>query len=239
MLHDLGEHSPAEHHRDIQGGAARAAMFGISDGLVTNLSLILGVAGAHPAASLVRLAGIAGLMSGAFSMAAGEYVSMRAQQELFQRELELERFELGRHPKAEQRELARIYESRGIGGDMAAQLADALMRDPETALETHAREELGLAPSQLGSPWQAATASFLTFALGAILPLIPWFFLQGFAVLLASIAIGVVSALSIGFALSAFTGRSPFRSALRQLAISAIAAAVTFGIGTAVGVSGA
>ncbi len=214
-------------------------MFGISDGLVSNVSLILGVAGAHPASGVVRLAGLAGLLGGAFSMAAGEYVSMRAQSELMERELELERTEINRRPEGERRELAHIYESRGVDPDVAADLATAMMRDPDVALDTHAREELGITPSSLGSPVQAALSSFAAFALGALAPLLPWFFLAGTAAILASVIIGVVAALVVGAALARFTGRAVVHSALRQLAISAAAAAVTYSIGRAVGVSGA
>ena len=236
--HPTTEHPGIEHyHRDVQGGGARAAVFGMSDGLVTNVSLILGVAGAHAAADFVRVAGLAGLVSGAFSMAAGEYVSMRAQRELLERELEVERTEIRQHPVAERRELARLYESRGLEAAMAADLAEAMMRDPDVALETHAREELGVDPSSLGSPWQAAISSFVTFALGALLPLLPWLFFGGGGAIAASVAIGAVAAVSLGLALSYFTGRSPLRSAFRQLAVSALAAAVTFGVGTAIGVS--
>jgi VIT1/CCC1 family predicted Fe2+/Mn2+ transporter len=230
-----GEH----HHRNVQGGAARAAVFGISDGLVSNVSLILGVAGAHPATGVVRLAGLAGLLGGAFSMAAGEYISMRAQSELMERELDLERTEIRRRPEGERRELAHIYESRGVDPDVAQELATEMMRDPEVALDTHAREELGITPSSLGSPIQAALASFTAFAIGALAPLLPWFFLSGTAAILASVAIGVVAALAVGGALAQFTGRAVVYSALRQLAISAVAAGVTFSIGKAVGVSGA
>jgi VIT1/CCC1 family predicted Fe2+/Mn2+ transporter len=230
-----GEH----HHRNVQGGAARAAVFGISDGLVSNVSLILGVAGAHPASGVVRLAGLAGLLGGAFSMAAGEYVSMRAQSELMQRELELERTEIDRRPEGERRELAHIYESRGVDPEVAHDLATEMMRDPEVALDTHAREELGITPSSLGSPVQAALSSFAAFALGALAPLIPWFFVTGTAALLASVTVGVVAALVVGAALARFTGRPVVYSALRQLAISAAAAAVTYSIGRLVGISGA
>lgn len=230
--------APEHHHRDVRGGAARAAVFGISDGLVSNVALILGVAGAATGGGAVRLAGIAGLVAGACSMAAGEYVSMRAQRELFERELEIERREIRRHPSAEQRELAHLYESRGLEPDLAAELSAAMMRDPETALDTHAREELGLDPGQLGSPTQAAASSFGSFALGAVLPLVPWFVTSGEAALLASIAVGVVAALLVGAALSVFTGRSWAFSAGRQLLLSAVAAAVTYGIGHAVGATG-
>lgn len=226
------------HHRDIQGGGARAAVFGISDGLVTNVSLILGLSGAHPPASVVRLAGLAGLIGGAFSMAAGEYVSMRAQTELYQREIELERRELDRRPEGEYRELVKIYENRGISHDLATQVARQMMADPETALETHAREELGIRTDALGKPLQAAVASFFTFSLGALLPLLPFLFGMGTHAVAASIAITVVAALAVGAALSAFTGRPWWWSALRQLLICAIAGGVTYGVGAAVGISG-
>lgn len=226
------------HHRNIQGGAARAAVFGISDGLVTNVSLILGVAGAHPAAGFVRLAGLAGLISGAFSMAAGEFISMQAQRELLERELDLERRELARHPDGEQRELAHIYESRGVDRITARDLAREMMRDPQLALETHAREELGINPEELGSPAVAGTSSFASFALGAVAPLLPWFFLHRGAAVVASVVLGALAALAIGGALSVFTGRSWWRSALRQLVISGGIAALAYGVGSLVGVSG-
>lgn len=229
--------APVHHHRDVRSGGARAAVFGMSDGLVTNVSLILGVAGAHPAASVVRLTGLAGLVAGAFSMAAGEYVSMQAQRELLQRELEVERQSLRRSPEAERRELTAIYEQRGLAPDLAAELVAEVMRDPEVALETHAREELGVDPGALGSSWQAAASSFVTFGIGAFLPLVPWLFTSGTAATLASVVIGAVAALVVGAALGAFTGRSATRSALRQLGVAALAAGVTYGIGRAVGVS--
>ncbi len=228
-----------KHHRDIQGGAARAAVFGISDGLVTNVSLILGIAGASTGGALVRLAGLAGLISGACSMAAGEYISMRAQQELLERELEIERREISRYPTAERRELARLYEKRGLDPQMAEDLATAMMRDPALALETHAREELGLDPSSLGSPWGAACSSFVSFATGALLPLLPWFFVSGTTALLISVALGALAALGIGAALALFTGRSILHSALRQLFVATLAAAITFSVGHLVGIGAA
>jgi vacuolar iron transporter family protein len=234
-----GDHAASEHHhRNVQGGAARAAVFGISDGLVSNVSLILGVAGANPAPGVVRLAGLAGLVGGAFSMAAGEYVSMKAQAELLERELELERIEIARRPDSERRELAAIYRERGVAADVADELASHMMRDPELALETHAREELGIDPGELGSPVLASVSSFLAFAFGAVLPLAPWFVSRGTAATVASVVIGAVAAVAIGVALAAFTGRSPARSALRQLAIATAAAAVTFGVGSAAGAGG-
>jgi vacuolar iron transporter family protein len=233
------DHSRYEHHhRDVRGGAARAAVFGVSDGLVSNLALILGVAGAHPAAGLVRLAGVAGLIAGACSMAAGEYISMRAQRELFERELDLERTEIRRWPDAERRELAVLYERRGLEPGLAENLAAAMMQDPEVALDTHAREELGIDPGELGSPWQAAGSSFLSFAVGAVIPLAPFLALSGTGGVIAAAVVASVATLAIGAALSIFTGRSWLWSALRQFLISAVAAGVTYSIGTAVGVSG-
>ncbi|MHB1504312.1 MAG: VIT1/CCC1 transporter family protein [Acidimicrobiales bacterium] len=222
-------------HRDVHGGGARAAVFGISDGLVTNVSLILGMAGAHSTQGVVRLAGLAVLVGGSFSMAAGEYVSMRAQKELLERELAVERHAIHQWPEGEREELARLYEGRGMDPELAEQAAGAVMRDPDVALETHAREELGIDPSSLGSPVQAAVASFVTFAVGALLPLVPWLFAGGGNAMVASVVIGVVAALAVGAALSAFTGRTWWWSAGRQLVIATIAAGVTFGIGRALG----
>ncbi len=225
------------HHRNVQAGGGRAAVFGVSDGLVTNVSLILGMAGAGPGPGVVRLAGVAGLVAGAFSMASGEYVSMRAQTELLQRELDLERHEIDRRPEGERRELVEIYEDRGISAPAGANLAEEMMRTPELALETHAREELGISPGSMGSPVQAAVASFTAFAIGAFLPLIPWLFTSGTAAAVASAIIGAVAAVLVGAALSVFTQRTWWWSAGRQLLISALAAGITFAIGQAVGVS--
>ncbi len=222
-------------HRNVSGGGFRAAIFGLSDGLVTNVSLILGVAGAHPSAPFVRLAGVAGLVAGAFSMAAGEFVSMRAQSELMLRELDVERAALVKWPKDERDELIEIYRRRGIGRGVAERLADEVMADPELALETHAREELGFDPRAIGSPIQASISSFLSFALGALLPLIPWLIGSGVGAVLASVVIGALTAFVVGLLLGQLTGRSRWRSALRQLVVAALAAAITFAIGRAVG----
>ncbi len=212
-------------------------MFGISDGLVTNISLILGLAGANPPAGVVRLAGLAALLGGAFSMAAGEYISMRAQSELLERELDIERQELHRRPEGEFRELVKIYESRGISSDLATQVARQMMADPKLALETHAREELGIHPDSLGRPLQAAGASFVTFSVGALLPLLPFLVGASSKAVLASIVIAAAAAVAVGSALSVFTGRRWWWSAFRQLAICAAAGAVTYGVGAAVGLS--
>ena len=224
-------------HRNVKSGGARAAVFGVSDGLVTNVSLILGVTGAHPAGTVVRLSGLAGLVAGAFSMAAGELVSMQAQRDLFELELEVEREALERSPDAERKELVAIYQRRGLTSEFAAELAELMMRDPKTALETHAREELGIAPTSLGSPVVAALSSFGAFALGAVLPLVPWLVSRGNGALVASIAVGAVAAICIGLVLGALTGRSMLKAATRQLVVAVLAAAVTYGIGRVVGVS--
>lgn len=230
---------PAEkHHRDVQGGTARAAIFGVSDGLVSNVAIVLGFAGANPGAGLVRLAGLAGLIGGAVSMAAGEYISMTAQAELLERELEMERIELHRRPEAERKELAQIYRSRGVDEATAEQLATALSRNPELALQTHAREELGIDPESLGQPVGAALSSFVTFSIGASIPLMPYFFGTGNAAMVTAIVLSIVAALAVGAALARFTGRPMARSAGRQLLFSAVPAAATYAIGSAVGVSG-
>jgi len=222
-------------HRNLSGGGARAAVFGISDGLVSNVSLILGMAGAHSPAGAVRLAGIAGLIGGAFSMATGEYVSMRAQSELMERELEIERRSILADPEIERRELAALYRSRGVDPELAEELSVTMMQDPELALETHAREELGFTPGDTGNPLQAALSSFVMFAIGALIPLLPWLFTSGTKATLWSVALGAIASLAVGTALSFFTGRPWLWSAVRQLLISAAAATVTYTIGHLVG----
>ena len=230
------EHLGEGHHRNVNRGGYRAAVFGVSDGLVSNVALILGVAGASSGQELVRIAGLAGLVAGAVSMAAGEYVSMQAQRELLERELEMERREHARNPEHEVEELAEIYESRGIDPDVAREMATNIMEDPEKALEVHAREEMGIDPNELGNPVFAATSSFIAFAIGAVFPLLPWFFTGGNGAIVGSILLGVVGAVLVGGALALATNRSIVRGSLRQLVIAAAAAAITFGIGSAVGV---
>ncbi|MCU1463896.1 MAG: protein of unknown function transrane [Acidimicrobiales bacterium] len=226
---------PESHHRDIQSGAARAAVFGVSDGLVSNVTLILGIAGAAPRGSAVLLAGLVGLIGGSVSMASGEYNSMRVQRELFERELDMERRELGRRPHVEQVELSLIYQSRGMDPDLSRQLAAEMMRDPDLALQTHAREELGIDPDSLGSPLLAAVSSFVAFAFGALVPLVPWFFGVGVAAIVTSIVLTGVTAVVVGWVIGRFTGRRQLWSAVRQLLFAAVPAALTFGIGSAVG----
>jgi len=233
-----GEAHDDHSHRDVKGGSARAAIFGVSDGLVSNVSLILGVAGASPAPGVVRLAGLAGLLAGACSMAAGEYVSVQAQRELLERELEVERLELEQRPEMERRELAGIYRSRGVEATLADEVAAQLSADPETALETHAREELGIDPGQLGSPWRAAGSSFVAFTLGAVIPLVPWLVGRGAGAVVASVILSVVAALLVGALVAGFTGRSVVASSSRQLAVAVLAAGATCSVGWALGVSG-
>ena len=223
------------HHRDIRGGGARAAIFGVSDGLVTNVSLVLGIAGASPGGSIVRLAGVAGLVAGSFSMAAGEFLSMTAQRELLQRELEIERRALTRSPEGEANELRGMYVERGIDPTVARDMVNEVMQNPELALVTHAREELGINTQQLGSPVQAALASFVTFALGAFIPLLPWLYTRGTPAVVSSVVLGAVASIMVGVVLAAFTERPILRSALRQLAVTVVAAAVTYGVGRAIG----
>ncbi|HEX3333638.1 MAG TPA: VIT1/CCC1 transporter family protein [Acidimicrobiales bacterium] len=226
---------PPHHHRDITGGGARAAVFGVSDGLVTNISLVLGMAGASPGGSIVRLAGVAGLIAGSFSMGAGEYLSMTAQRELMERELEVERRALERHPKGETAELRGMYVAQGIDPAVAGDMANEVMQNPDLALETHAREELGISMRTLGSPWQAAAASFFTFALGAFIPLLPWLIGTGTGAIVASVVLGAVAAMVVGSVLARFTERPVLISAFRQLLVTAVAAGVTYGVGRAIG----
>lgn len=228
-------HHTLHRHRDIQGGTARATVFGVSDGLVSNVALILGVAGASTDASFVRVAGLSGLLAGAISMAAGEWVSVKAQNELIERELEVERRAIATQPEAEVAELAAIYRSRGLAPLHAQRIADGVMQNPEVALEVHAREELGIDPSGLGSPARAAGASFAAFAVGAVLPLVPWFFAGGAAAAIASVVIGVIAAAIVGVLLAWFTERSRVKTALRQVGVAVFACLATYAIGSAVG----
>jgi VIT1/CCC1 family predicted Fe2+/Mn2+ transporter/rubrerythrin len=224
-------------HRTGGGGTLRASIFGVSDGLVSNTSLIMGFAGAQTEGKFVLLAGVAGLLAGAFSMAAGEYVSMRAQRELFERQIELERDELEMAPEEEERELALIYRAKGLPQAEAESMAARLMENPQVALDTLVREELGLDPSALGSPWGASIGSFLAFAVGALVPVVPFFFGAGAGFVIASAAVSALAMFAVGGALSLFTGRGVLISGGRQLALGAAAAALTFGIGRAVGAS--
>ncbi len=222
-------------HRDVQGSAARAAVLGSGDGLLTNISLVLGVAGANTGGSAVRLAGVAGLLAGAFSMAAGELVSVKAHDELVRHEIEVERAELASDPAGEQRELSAMYRARGVPPKDADTVARILMASPGVALDTHVRLELGVNPDDAGSSRQAAVVSFLSFSAGAILPLLPWFFIHGLAAVLASIVIGAAAAVALGAAIGFFSGQGVWHTAGRQLLAAVVAASVTYGVGHLIG----
>ena len=215
-----------------KSGAFRAAIFGMNDGLVSNLSLIMGVAGASADNHFIVVAGLAGLIAGAFSMGAGEYISMKTQRELFVRLIHYEAHELESDPEEEHEELVKIYESRGFPHDLADQVTTVIHRDPELALETHAREELGLDPDDLGSPWGSAGSSFVMFAIGASIPLIPFLVGSGTAAVAASILCGIVALFVTGSVLTRFTGRSWFLSGGRMLLVGAAAAGITYAIGS-------
>jgi vacuolar iron transporter family protein len=225
-------------HRSVTGGTARAAVFGISDGLVSNVSLILGFAGSGADVSIVRLAGLAGAIAGGISMAAGEWISVSAQNELIERELEVERREIALNARAETAELAGMYRADGMSPDDAARAARDVMRRPDVALAVHARAELGVDPGKLASPAKAAISSIIAFLVGALLPVVPWLFPGGgTAATVASVLIAAVAAAFVGAAIGRLAGRSIARSAVRQVLIAVGACAVTFAVGKAVGVS--
>lgn len=229
---DIGK----RHQNGAAGNALRAGVFGINDGLVSNAALIYGVAGAAPEPSIIVLTGVAGLLAGAFSMASGEYVSMRSQREMFEYQIGLERDELAQYPQEEAAELALIYTAKGMDAAEARRLADTLMQDPGRALDTLAREELGLNPDELGSPWVAAISSFAAYTAGASLPLLP-FLLGADHALTVSIGLTALGLFAVGASMSLFTGRHAVLSGLRMLGIGAAAGLATYFIGTWLGVS--
>jgi len=225
-------------HRSALGGGLRAVVFGVNDGLVSNVSLVLGVAGAGAASGYVLTAGVAGLLAGALSMAAGEYVSVRSQREMYEYQIALEREELAEYPAEEAEELALIYQARGVALEQARALSRALLANSQAALDVLAREELGLNPDDLGSPWQAASSSFVAFALGAAVPLAP--FLCGFGgarAISTAVVITLAALFTVGLGLSLFTGRDAVRSALRMVLIGGGAGAVSYLVGHALGVA--
>jgi len=225
-------------HRRLGGNALRAAVLGANDGLASNLSLVMGVAGASLDTHTVMLAGVAGLLAGACSMAMGEWISVTSSRELAEREIRIERDELATNPEEEQHELQLIYEAKGLPADEAAELAGKLLRDPKSAVDVLAREELGIDPAELGgSPWVAAGSSMLLFALGALIPVLPLVFLSGRTAIATSLVAGSTGLCLIGAAIAVFTGRSALYSAGRQLLLGLLAASVTFGIGKLIGVA--
>ncbi|MGW2228924.1 VIT1/CCC1 transporter family protein [Streptomyces formicae] len=230
-LHEA--HRDNHTHRDVNGGWLRPAVFGAMDGLVSNLALMTGVAGGAVSRETIVITGLAGLAAGAFSMAAGEYTSVASQRELVQAELDIERRELRKHPKDEERELAELYASRGVEPELAREVARQLSKDPEQALEIHAREELGIDPGDLPSPTVAAVSSFGSFALGALLPVLPY--LLGATVLWPALLVAMIGLFACGAVVAKVTARSWWFSGLRQLALGGAAAGVTYALGSLFG----
>ena len=231
------EHQDHPDHRALAGGSARAGVFGVSDGLVTNVSLIIGFAASGVDASYVRLAGIASAVAGAVSMAAGEWVSIKSQNDLVKREMALELRELKRNTGAETSELAGIYRSHGMSSTQAESAAAEVMKDPERAVMVHAKEEFGLDPAQLPNPLVVAAVSIVSFLLGAMLPVIPWLLGSGSSAQVASVAIGVVAAGILGAVIAKQSERQWWIGTIRQVAITVLAVVVTYVIGSLVGVN--
>ena len=224
-------------HSGASGNALRAAVLGVNDGLVSNLSLVMGVAGADPGRDVVLLAGLSGLLAGAFSMALGEWISVRSSAEAFERQVQVERDELELMPEEEEEELTLIYQAKGFRREEAKEMAARIMADKDTALDTLIREELGLSREEAGNPWVAATASFLLFAIGAFMPLLPWLFSAGTLAITLSAILSGLALFGAGAVITLFTGRSVWFSGGRMLLFGLAMAAVTFGIGSLIGVS--
>lgn len=225
-------------HRASGGNALRAAVLGANDGLVSNASLVMGVAGAELAGRSILITGLAGLLAGSLSMALGEWLSVQSSRELYEHQIGIERDELLAAPEEEAGELALIYQAKGIPPEQARDLAQRLVQDHEAALDTLAREELGIDPAELGgSAWVAATTSFLLFSAGAIVPVFPYFFSEGTTAVVISIALSVVALFAIGAAITVITGQSALRSGLRQVLFGGAAAAITFAVGRLIGTS--
>lgn len=222
-------------HRTDKSGSLRAGVFGASDGLVSNTALVMGFAGSGQPQGTVLLAGVAGLLAGAFSMAAGEYVSVASQRDIFSRELAMEAAELREKPQEEQKELELIYRAKGLDKETARQAAERIIADPEVALDTLAREELGLDPSELGSPIKVAIASFVAFAIGAIVPVIPYLITGGTTAVILAMVLAGIALLVVGGTVGRLSGLGVTKSALRQFAVGAGAAAVTYILGSLVG----
>lgn len=225
-------------HRSGGGNALRAAVLGANDGLVSNLSLVMGVAGASMVGRNILITGFAGLLAGAISMALGEWLSVQSSRELYGHQIAIEAEEIEQTPEEESQELALIYEARGIAPEQALTMARQIMTNKESAVQTMAREELGIDPDELGgSAWEAAITSFFLFAIGAIIPVIPFTFLSGMTAVLVSIGFSVVGLFALGAVITLFTGRPVLKSGMRMVLFGLIAAAVTFGIGKLIGTS--
>jgi VIT1/CCC1 family predicted Fe2+/Mn2+ transporter len=225
-------------HRAVGGNALRAAVLGANDGLVSNMALVMGVAGAAFSSSVVLVSGLAGLLAGSISMALGEWLSVQSSRELHQAQIETEREEIMVMPEQEAEELALIYEAKGMDAESAKRAAREVMEDPDAFLDTKVREELGIDPDELGgSAWQAAIASFFLFAIGAIVPVIPLFFLEGTAAVLTSVAFAAIGLFILGAATALVTGTGVGRTGTRSLVLGLAAAGATFGIGSLLGVA--
>ncbi len=225
-------------HRGASGNELRAAVLGVNDGLVSNFCLVMGVAGAGAASGAVLLTGVAGLVAGALSMALGEWLSVTNASELASSQIAKEAEELEQSPEAEQKELALIYQAKGIEREQARKIAEKVMENRETALDTLVREELGIDPSELGgNPWSAAGVSLLLFAVGAIFPVLPFLWLDNSRAIAGSIAFSLLGLGAVGMVTSLFNGRSLGYSAIRQIFFGGVAAAITFGVGTLFGAS--
>ena len=225
-------------HRTAGGNALRAAVLGANDGLVSNLSLVMGVAGAELAGRGILITGLAGLLAGAGSMALGEWLSVQSSRELYQRQIAIEERELAQRPAEEEAELALIYQAKGLSPDQARQVAAQIVSNPTSALDTLAREELGVDPEELGgSAWEAAATSFFLFAVGAIIPVLPFAFLSGLPAIAVSVLVSALGLFVIGAGITLMTGRSVLFSGMRQVLFGLVAAALTFGIGRLIGVS--
>lgn len=236
ILPEKVEEVGSRHRMVSHGGNLRAAVFGINDGLISNASLIFGIVGATVDSTFVLLSGVAGLLAGAFSMAAGEYISIRSQTEMLKAQIALEKKELDAYPEEEASELALIYRAKGLEAEDANKFATALIQNPAKALDTLVREELGINPSQLGSPYGAALSSFLCFGLGAFIPLLPFFLLRTSDAFPLMVVLTALSLFGVGALMSLFTGRNFVWSGLRMLLIGSAAALITFWIGRLVGV---
>jgi VIT1/CCC1 family predicted Fe2+/Mn2+ transporter len=224
-------------HTTATSGSLRAAVFGINDGLLSNFSLVMGFAGAEAQPEYIILAGIAGLLAGSFSMAAGEYVSVRAQREVFEQQIAIEKEELEVSPREEEEELSLIYQAKGIPEREASHLAKRIIQNPKTAIDTLAREELGLDPTGLGSPWTAAMSSFIAFVLGAFVPVAPYLLTSGSKAWIASATLSFCALFTVGAVLSIFTSRGPLRSGARMVGIGLLVSAITYSVGWLLGVS--
>jgi len=224
-------------HRAATGNALRAAVLGANDGLVSNLSLIMGVAGADPGRHFVLLAGVGGLLAGAFSMALGEWISVRSSAEMFEKQLQIERDELAENPEEEEEELTLIFQAKGLPLEEAQATAKRILSNPKTALDTLAREELGMSAEETGDPWVAAGTSLLMFSLGAVLPLIPWLFMGGVMAITLSAILSGLGLFAVGAAITLFTGRNAAFSGARMLVFGLGAAAITFVVGRLIGVN--